>query len=181
MNEQESKRRFQIVPRVRRQEVTAGSFLSPSVGAQSTLFPDPRPGLLIFVFFPEVTEDEFRVALESAKPSVVVELRNTPHFEIGNLNRQIVFQCFDKEHSKYLDLTSRRVRQSGELDLIEEVREVFSKNQIRFDKPIMFLLSTHNSPPGLSEQIIAVISELKKTPPEVLEVPRFDFTDNSSK
>ena len=96
MNEQESKRRFQIVPRVRRQEVTAGSFLSPSVGAQSTLFPDPRPGLLIFVFFPEVTEDEFRVALESAKPSVVVELRNTPTSKLATLTVRSFFNALTK-------------------------------------------------------------------------------------
>lgn len=181
MNEQDPKKRFQIVSGIRRNDITADAFLTPNLAAQSTLFPNPRPGLIIFVFFPEVTEDEFRKTLEIAKPSVVVELRNTPRFDIGNLTRQTVFQYFDKEHSKYLDLTSRRTMQSDDLDLIKELKQAFSKHRVRFDKPIMFLLSTRNSTPELSERIVAIIAEMKKTPPEVLEVPHFDLDYQSSK
>lgn len=173
MNEHDPKTRFQVVPKRQRSEVSAEAFLVSNVAAQSNLFPIPRAGLLIFVFFPEVTEDEFRKTLEMAKPSVVVELRSTPRFDIGRLNRQTVFQYFDREHSKYLDLTSKQVDETGGLDLIQEVRESFTKNHVRFDKPIMFLLSRHSSTPELSERIVGVVSELKKTPPEVLEIPHF--------
>ena len=174
MTEQESKKkRFGVIPRPRRAEITAETFSVPCLGAQSTLFPTPRPGLLIFVFFPEVTEDEFRKTLENAKPSVIVELRKTPRFDIGNLSRQVVFQYFDREHSKYLDLTSRSMGRQDGMDLAEQIKEVFSERRIQFDKPIMFLLSTHNSPPELSQRIVRVVAEIKKTPPEVLEVPHF--------
>src|SRR6267154_686780 len=99
---------LQIVPRTLRSEIGPRDFQAPLVGAQSNLFPAPRPGLLIFVYFPEVGEDEFRNVLQFAKPSSILELRNTPRFDIGRLNRQTVFQYFDREHATYVDLTSWR-------------------------------------------------------------------------
>src|ERR1700732_3453110 len=106
MMKQEHNARFQIISGVKRNDITAETFVAANPNAQATLFPTPRPGLLIFVFFPDVTEDEFKKTLELAKPAMIVELRNTPRFDIGRLNRHIVFQYFDREHSKYLDLTS---------------------------------------------------------------------------
>jgi hypothetical protein len=181
MNEQDPKRRFQIVPSVHRSEITAKNFLAALPTVQANLFPVPRAGLLIFVFFTEVSEDEFRKTLEFAKPSVVVELRNAPRFDIGRLNRQAVFQYFDKEHSKYLDLTSPKTGQSVRPDLIDQIKESFNSNHVQFDKPIMFLFNSRNSAPDLSDRIIDLVSEMKKAPPEVLEVPHFVYDQNSPK
>jgi len=173
MTDEERKRQFQVVPKVRREDITAGTFIEPMLGAQTTLFPVPRPGLLIFVYFPEVSEDEFLKALEIAKPGVVMELRNTPRFDIGRLNRRIVFQCFDAEHSKYLDLTTRRIERSEWTVLLNEVRETLRQQYLQFDRPMMFLLSSYNSARELSEAIIDLVSDIKKTPPEVVGIPRF--------
>lgn len=171
MNDNETKKRFHVISGLRRADVTAETFLTSNT--QSTLFPTPRPGLVIFVFFPEVTEEEFRITLEIAKPGIVVELRNTPRFDIGKLNRQLVFQYFDSGRSTYLDLTSQRIGQANWPQLLEDLKRMFNKNHIHFDKPIMFLLSTHNSPPEFSDRIIDVVAAIKKSPPEVLNVPRF--------
>ena len=129
--------------------------------------------MLIFVYFPEVSEDEFRKALEFSKPSAVLELRTTPRFDIGRLDRKTVFQCFDRDHTKYLDLTSWGSDDRRPSDLLGEIEEALKKDSIRFDRPIMFLLNSYNAPRGFSAQIIDLVSSMKKTRPEVFAVPQF--------
>lgn len=173
MNDQDPKARFKVIPGIRRNELSQENFAVPRSGAQTTLFPTPRPGLLIFVFFPDVTEDEFKKAIQFAKPGTVIELRNTPRFDIGKLNRQIVFDCFDKEHSTYLDLTSTAADGSDSKGLVGQIKETFKRDQFRFDKPIMFLLSRFGSPPDLSEQVIDAMAEVKQSKPEIIAIPNF--------
>jgi hypothetical protein len=173
MGRKEQKLRFKVISRSRRTELTPENFASPTTSIQSTLFPSPRPGLLIFVFFPDVTEDEFKKTLQFAKPGTVVELRSTPRFDIGKLNRKIVFDCFDKEHATYLDLTSKVAHATDSADLVHQVKETFKNEQFRFEKPILFLLSRFNSPPGLSDQVINAVAELKRSKPEVIAIPNF--------
>lgn len=129
--------------------------------------------MLIFVYFPEVTEDEFRNALEFSKPSVVLELRTTPRFDIGRLDRKTVFQCFDRDHVKYLDLTSWGNNDRRHSDLLDEIADAFKNDNIRFERPVMFLLNSFKDPRGLSTQIIDLVSSIKKTKPEVFAVPQF--------
>jgi hypothetical protein len=173
MNNQKQKPRFEVIRGVRRKEITAENFNAPSSGIQAALFPAPRPGLLIFVFFPDVTEEEFEKVLQFGKPGTVVELRNTPRFDIGRLNRHTVFEYFDREHSKYLDLTSARGDRSDSGSLAWEVKAAFRREHVRFEKPIVFLLSRLGSPPDLSNQIIDVVTDLNNSKPEVLAVPSF--------
>jgi hypothetical protein len=167
------KSQLRIVPKRHRSELKAQDFQAPVSGAQSNLFPSPRPGMLIFVYFPEVTEDEFRRALEFSKPSVVLELRTTPRFDIGRLDRKTVFQCFDRDHTKYLDLTSWGSNDRRTSDLLGEIAEAFKKDNTRFERPVMFLLNSLNAPRDFSTQIIDLVSSLKKTKPEVFAVPQF--------
>ncbi len=77
------------------------SFDTPS---QATLFPMQEPDLLIFLYFPFVTAEEFTRTLELARPAAVLELRRSPRFDFGHLNRQQVFRIFDAIHSTYYDL-----------------------------------------------------------------------------
>ena len=173
MSNKNPKPQLRVVPKRHRSELKVQDFQAPVSGAQTNLFPSPRSGMLIFVYFPEVTEDEFRKALEFSKPSVVLELRTTPRFDIGRLDRKTVFQCFDRDHTKYLDLTSWGTNDRGPSDLLGEIKEAFKKDSIRFDRPVMFLLNSFNAPRGFSAEIIDLVSSLKKTKPEVFAVPQF--------
>src|SRR5208337_1549457 len=141
MSNQNHKPRFEVISGVRRKEITAESFNVPTSGIQAALFPTPRPGLLIFVFFPDVSETEFEKVLQFGKPGTVVELRHTPRFDIGKLNRHAVFEYFDREHSRYLDLTSAQNDQSSSDSLACAVKVAFKREHVRFEKPIVFLLS----------------------------------------
>jgi hypothetical protein len=78
-------------------------FESEESPVQGVLFPPDAPKSLIFVRIPGVSETEFLSLLETAKPSYVFELRSVPRFDIGQLNRQMVFSFFQRERSTYLD------------------------------------------------------------------------------
>ena len=176
MSTKNSKPHLRIVPKKNRSELKAQDFQTPIRGAQANLFPSSRPGMLVFVYFPDVTEDEFRKALEFSKPSVVLELRTTPRFDIGQLDRKTVFQCFDRDRTKYLDLTAWGGTDRRPSDLLAEIEDVFKKEHIGMDRPVMFLLNSFNAPRGFSAQIIDLVSSLRKRKPEVFAVPQFVST-----
>ena len=104
MAEGTTRPRLQIAHAPKRANISAEDFQEPA--SQRMLFPLPRQGLLIFILFPDVTEEEFRETLEHARPSFVLELRSSPRFDIGRLNRRLAFQVFASQNTTYLDLTS---------------------------------------------------------------------------
>jgi hypothetical protein len=171
MKDDGPKPRLEIVPKVNRSEITPRDFLTPAV-AQSNLFPSARPGMLIFVYFSDVTEDEFRKTLEFAKPRAVVELRHTPRFDVGSLNRQTVFNFFAREHTAYFDLTSWREKQDED-DLLVQIKEVIERDLTGLNGPVMFLLGSHRGSDLLPQQIVDLVCSVKKTPPDVFAVPHF--------
>src|SRR5690242_18496325 len=73
--------------------------------AQGTLFPEGRKGMLIFVSFPGVTDRDFKTVIEHATPGIILELRPVPRFDIGKINRRIVFQWFQSHGTRYMELT----------------------------------------------------------------------------
>jgi hypothetical protein len=165
--------RLHVVPKASRKELDPKDFHAPIKGTQSNLFPAPRPGMIIFVYFPDVTEDEFRKALELSKPCAVFELRNTPRFDIGKLNRRAVFQYFDSERIRYVDITSWTHRSDSESSIFDDVAQALQTECVRFDRPVMFLMNTHNAPSGFSRRIVDLVSSVKKISPEVLSIPQF--------
>src|SRR6266404_1012444 len=139
MGEDKQTSRLHIVRAPQRTPIAPDDFRDPRT--QGTLFPSPRQGLLVFVYFPEVTEDEFRYALEYAKPSYVLELRSAPRFDIGTLNRQSAFGAFERQQARYLDLTSTFM---GKIDMegaIGSLQAFLSSNRPKIERPIMFLVS----------------------------------------
>jgi hypothetical protein len=144
-------------------------------GPQSGLFPRLKSGLFIFVFFPDVTEQEFRTTFEYSEPSLVMELRKSPRFDIGRLNRREAFQVFANHHSTYVDLTSSSMGKFDGEDLVSTVKQFLTIKKPAFDRPIMFLLDRSASAHPLTNQILQALRDI--TPePEVCEVPSFTDT-----
>src|SRR5260370_1798692 len=105
MKEQEQRPRLRLVQKPIRTPVNQDDFVEP--GAQALLFPLPKKDLLLFLLFPGVTEEEFTAALDYARPVIVLELRRSPRFDIGGLNRRAGFEWFQPRHPKYYDLPSQ--------------------------------------------------------------------------
>ena len=89
-----------VVPKQRRIPISAQDFIEP--GTQGILFPAPKRGLILFMLFPDVNEQEFRDALNNSRPSHVIELRTSPRFDIGRLNRHDAFHAFKVQNINLL-------------------------------------------------------------------------------
>src|SRR5689334_13062133 len=55
-------------------------------------------------------ESDFLSLLTDSRPQLVIDLRLAPRFDVGALNRRLVFALFQQTDSRYADL-------SGEMDL----------------------------------------------------------------
>jgi hypothetical protein len=171
MPNETARTRIHIVPQPRRAPISPQDFIEPS--AQGMLFPTPRQGLMIFILFPDVTEQEFRETLKCAMPSYVIELRTSPRFDIGNLNRNLAFQTFQYQNITYLDLASSLMGNVDPESLIYKLREFLQTNRPRFDRPIIFLINRIESDEGLVPRVLETLSAFDTEPKYVFEVPRF--------
>lgn len=172
MKDQSKRTNLRLVGTPHRVPVQKSDFVEP--GPQTGLFPRLKAGLLIFVFFPDVTEQEFREAIEFSQPSLVMELRRAPRFDIGHLNRREAFQVFANHHSMYVDLTSESM---GKLfdgdDIVSSVTQFWQVKRPAFDRPIMFLLDRSESAPTVTSRILHALKDLTPDGAELCEVPTF--------
>ena len=81
---------------------------------QNTLFAAEHPALLFFINFELVTEADFLTVL-AARPRFVLDLRRVPRFDVGGLNRRVVFSLFAQSQTRYIDL-SGGISSKGERD-----------------------------------------------------------------
>lgn len=167
--------KLQLVRSPKRIGISEEQFADPA--AQGLLFPMPKKDLLIFLFVPRVTEEEFTKILESAKPSAILELRRTPRFDIGRMNRQEAFKQFETVQSRYYDLSSNEPR-GGVFDPVILVQSFLEGPEGRVDGPILLLIS--ESPAreqSEDEKLISRIARLFATASkhrwETVEVPQF--------
>jgi hypothetical protein len=171
MNKEELRERFRLIRANQRVSIDAADFYS--IGPQNSLFPSAKKGLLIFVYFSEVTEKEFLETLEYAQPSFVLELRTTPRFDIGQLNRQQAFQQFEHQKCSYIDLTSSLMGQSDPNHILIEVRNFLQKAKPSLIRPLMILLNRGEGYEMIARRILQDIGEYYSGEPEVFEIPRF--------
>lgn len=163
--------KLHLVHSRRRMEVSAEDFYAP--GSQELLFPLPRNGLLIFVHFPDVTEEEFRATLEHAKPAFVLELRSSPRFDIGRLNRQLAFQVFRSQNTTYLDLTSSLMGKADGEAVLARLKEFLQTAKPTFERPVVFLLNRSESSAGLVSGVLDAVTTFRSVASQVYEVPKF--------
>jgi hypothetical protein len=137
---------------------------------QATLFPEPKKSLLVFVSFPDVSEDEFTAALAHARPTIVFELRSSPRFDIGRLNRRDAFQRFQDINCRYLDIASDLCRENWEGELLDNLRSLLAQMRGSIHGPLMFLLNA--TARGLEREIVSAIGAASRQNWEVYEIPK---------
>jgi hypothetical protein len=162
--------KLEIVRGRRRTLPRPEDFVAGHHGVQGALFPEPKHGVLIFVYCGEVHEDEFLKTLEYARPSSVVDLRAAPRFDIGYLNRFTVFDVFEKLEINYVDIHSYAAGTSDPkrvlLNLVEVLRTV------SVTRPIVFLLGAEQSSAATGNEVLRIMTDIGKEIDEVYEVPR---------
>jgi len=163
--------RFEVLRGPKREKIGPDDFLE--IDHQGNLFAAPRRGLLIFVYFPDVTEEEFRNTLINAKPSKVLELRTAPRFDIGNLNRQLAFQLFSEYDAKYIDLTSSGGTSWDSERLLSDVRSFIENSHLTAERPVMILLNKCDSNDEVVDPIRRLITSVIPQFTDLFEVPHF--------
>jgi hypothetical protein len=172
------RRKFQVIKTKKRTIPRPEDFLAPE--HQANLFPTPRRGLMVFVYFPDVTEEEFRAALEYARPSSIVELRPAPRFDIGTLNRKTAFHAFQNHNSTYIDLAlpgnktfDPGVDAIGMNGMVWQCKAVLKDSRMNLGRPLMFLMNKSDAEQGLSSALRQLVSALLPDYNELFEVPHF--------
>ena len=158
---------------VRGRRRTRGHAGGLRIRPQGLLFPLSRHGLVIFIYFPDVTEEEFRDTLEHARPSFILELRTSPRFDIGRLNRQMAFQAFRKQNAAYLDLTSPLMGKVDREFILSSVRRFLDTTRPSFDRPVVFLTNRMECGNDFRDRVLEIVTSLDSRASEVYEVPRF--------
>lgn len=97
---------------------------------QKTLFASANSGLLCFVNPSLISETELLRVLLEGKPKLVLDMRLVPTFDVGSLNRRLVFGLFDQIGAKYVDvsgmlkITSRRDSKLNPRLLVQEMERL---------------------------------------------------------
>ena len=174
MSDSQERVKLQLVRSPQRVPVTEDRFaVRPT---QRSLFPVPKEDLLVFVSVSRVTEEEFFKTLEMARPRVILELRRSPRFDIGSMNRRLAFRWFDSLESTYHDLSSLRSREDADPETW--VRSFLERAESQVRGPILLLISEPDATSDPSDEylvskITRMFTSALKRDWETVHVPRF--------
>jgi hypothetical protein len=159
-----------LVRSPKRRAIEREDFLQPLL--QGALFPISKRNLAVVVRFPDVTDEEFRLVLDFARPRLVVDLRSVPTFAIGRLNRRFVFDSLKKAEALYLEVDVSA--DGGEWPGIAQkstalVIEAW-QNQ---NGPLVFLTHRDDGPGDGLPSVIRKLAEHASVQWDLFEVPQF--------
>lgn len=112
---------------------------------QLSLFPLANPRLAVFAPMNAIPGRVFLHNLERLRPTVLLDVRVLPRFDLSGLNRSLAFQVFQEQHLLYRDITGVlevRSRQDARMN-----PAILAKELVRFlpdslSGPVLFLTET---------------------------------------
>jgi hypothetical protein len=177
MNSAELKARFHLIQKPKRVAPQLDRlFESPM---QNQLFPVPKENVLIFLVLPLVSDEEFTNVLGSLRPVAILELRRSPRFDLGQLNRKEVFRSFKESSSVYLDLAAGRTEDpSLDDDPVQLVKSFLKRSGDKIPGPVMLLLNKEGfeEPKAIdliTNEIASLFASASKNRWEALQIPQF--------
>lgn len=144
---------------------------------QGTLFARKNPSLLVFIDFEKVTEADFLTVLVAAKFRFMIDLRLAPRFDIGGVNRKLVFSLFEKANTQYFDVSGRlglNDRRDARLNpqvLADHLRSMVFRSSGRIEGPLGFLVDTAQSEDPYIGQLMEALAPASDSGWDVLKVP----------
>jgi hypothetical protein len=169
MNPKRDGKTLQLVYSRNRARIEASRFLSDQAGAQGSLFPSAKPGVVVFVQFASVEGDDFAEVLRLAQPSFVFDLRIAPRFDVGNLNRRTAFALFDEVKATYIDATTPLMMGEERESVIQRFREAIAK--IDFCRPLLFLFGSINGSIISDREVLNILSSVGKPAIDLVVLP----------
>lgn len=87
--------------------------------------------------------------LEQTRPAYIFDCRSVPRFDFGNMTRARMFECFERNHSKYIDLAGMP-RSAWHSQIVRRA-------SLHGERPIMILVPEESS--DLEAYIVRLIAE----------------------
>ena len=169
MNQEHDSRRLQVVHSRMKGRIAASRFRSEEAGPQAALFPGSKPGVVVFVQFSNVGDDEFIDVLRLAQPSFVFDLRIAPRFDLGNLNRQTAFALFAEVKATYIDATTPLMMGEQRESVIQRLREALAKVDLR--RPLFFLFGSDKGSIASNSEVLNILASAGKPAADLVMLP----------
>ena len=147
------------------------------VTRERSLFPTVNPNILMFIDFTTVDEAELLTLTISSKPTNIIDLRVVPRFDIGTLNRKLVFSIFEKAGAKYHDLGAligpAHMRQNAGAPepLARAVLERVFKSDTAVQGPVAILLDAKCSAAAFTDAFAAILDKANPAGWQTMRVP----------
>ncbi|MDZ4058210.1 MAG: toll/interleukin-1 receptor domain-containing protein, partial [Polynucleobacter sp.] len=144
---------------------------------QRTLFVSSNSNLIAFLEFDRLLEAEFLSLVLGAKAKFIIDLRLVPRFDLGSLNRKIVFSLFSQTGGEYRDLSGVlgvRDRRDANLNpaiLRDHIEATFKASKRPIEGPILFLVDTPQFEESYVSQLSDTLQTLRPEGWEVLRAP----------
>ena len=167
MNLENDSHRLQVVYSRQRPRVDASRFQTE--GPQGSLFPRLKPGVVVFVQFSTVGDEEFADALRLAKPCYVFDLRIAPRFDLGNLNRRTAFAIFEEVKATYVDATTPLMMGEQRETAIQRLNDVLVKADLR--RPVFFLFGSEKGSIASEKEVLNLLASAGKPASDLVLVP----------
>lgn len=119
--------------------------ISSTQEIQADLFPIAKPWLMIFTDVSQLSADSFVMLINEARPTVILDVRPAPRFDMGRLNRRRVFEIFEQNHIQYVDVaglagvTSRWDANLNPSFLVETINKQLYQGSATAEGPIVVL------------------------------------------
>ena len=163
--------RLTLIHGKKRVAITAETFADVTPNLQKNLFADTRPGIVVFVCFPDVDETEFVNLLENAHPRFVIDFRIAPRFDVGRLNRDRAFHLFDSAGAQYIDLGAITFHGAPRDEVMRAFSELLSSKAFDLSRPVVFLFSRPEASVASDSDVLSALASSGKTPKEIMQVP----------
>ncbi len=120
------------------------------LGTQSEMFPLAKPHLLIFSDLTKISSEGFLSLISESKPNLILDLRPTPRFDFGRLNRGMIFEVFKTNGTIYVDVTGIiGVSSNADANLnpslmAKSLSEIIKAKGLPMRGPLLFLFDNSN-------------------------------------
>lgn len=169
MNVERESRRLHLVYSRAEARIEASRFVSDQVGPQRALFPEGKPGLVVFLRFAAITDHEFAEVLRLAQPSFVFDLRMAPRFDVGLLNRKAAFALFHEVHATYVDATAPIMMGEHRAIAMHRLQDAIQRSDFR--RPLVFLMGSDAGSIASDSDVLNILASLGKPAADVVSVP----------
>lgn len=150
-----------------------------SLDGLGTLFGKADPRLLVGVDFESVVEAEFLTLLAQLRPRFLIDLRAVPRFDLGSINRRLVFSLLEQWATRYLDLSAVLSPRRGPSDELtpERVLEVLQSPPLAGRSgpqgPLLLLVDPPQFSDAYLSKLAQILEPISEGGWEIARVPQF--------